>query len=392
MKPCRNITLILLICLVCGACATPRGKPGALSDIQPGQRPDPTSDEAGLWMYMDRIEKKLSSSGRIVTDPQLNAYVQEIICNLSTEYCNNIRFYLVETPHFNASMAPNGFMQIWTGLLLRCQNEAQLAYVLGHEIAHYLRRHSVQQWRSVKNTSNVLAFFQVATAAAGIGFVGNLAQLAALGSIFKFSRDQEREADEIGFEMMVRSGYHPKEAASIWEALIAERDAAEKPEQFIFFSTHPATEERVKTLSEEADKLAAQGKSGHIRQEEYLVAVRPYRAGWLRDELQKQDFKAMQVMLDRLIKTGDHLAELYYFHGEMCRLRGEKEDAEKAILEYRKALKEDDPPPETYRSLGIAHWRMGQKEEACKNFEQYLKMNLEAPDCEIIKSYIEELK
>ncbi|MGD2126408.1 MAG: M48 family metalloprotease [Desulfobacteraceae bacterium] len=363
-----------------------------MSDIQPGQRPDPSSDEAGLWMYMERMEKKLSTSGRIVTDPELSAYIRNIICKLSPEYCNDIRFYVVDTPHFNATMAPNGFMQIWTGLLLRCQNEAQLAYVLGHEIAHYLRRHSVQQWRNVRNTSDVLAFFQLATAAAGVGYAGDIAQLVALGAIFKFSRDQEREADDIGFEMMLQGGYHPKEAAKIWEAIIAERDAADDPEQFIFFSTHPTTEERVKTLNEDADTLVAQGKAGHIQQKEYLAAIGPYRAGWLKDELQKQDFKASQVVLDRLIETGYNLAEIHFFQGEMCRLRGEKGDAGRAVAEYQRALREDNPPPETYRSLGIVHWQIGQKEDARTYFEQYLKMNPEASDSEIIKSYLEALK
>jgi predicted Zn-dependent protease len=363
-----------------------------LSDIQPGQRPDPSSDEAGLWMSMERVEEKLSTSGKIVTNLELNAYMRAVTCKVSPEYCNDIRIYVVDTPHFNASMAPNGFMEIWTGSLLRCQNEAQLAVIISHEIAHYLRRHIVQQWRNVKNTGNALVFFQLATAAAGVGYAGDIARLVAIGAIFKFSRDEEREADDIGFDMMLQGGYDPREAPKIWEAIIAERDAADDPEQFIFFSTHPTPKERVETLKKSADTVIAQGKTYQIRQQEYLAAIGPYRASWLRDELQKQDFKAMQVVLDRLIETGYNLAELYFFQGEMFRLRGEEGDAEKAITSYQKALTQNNPPVEIYRSLGLVYWRLDQKQDARQYLEQYLKMNPGAFDAEMIKSYLNELE
>ena len=120
-------------------------------------------------MYMNDIEENLKTSGRIENDPGLNAYVRQIICNLVPDQCSDIRLYIVQTPHFNASMAPNGFMQIWTGLMLRAQNEAQLAYVLGHEIGHYQKRHSLKQWRSVRDTSSVLIFLQLTAAGAGVG-------------------------------------------------------------------------------------------------------------------------------------------------------------------------------------------------------------------------------
>ena len=54
-------------------------------------------------------------------------------------------------PQFNAMMAPNGMMLVWSGLLLRVENEAQLAAILGHELGHYLERHSVEQLRAAKD-------------------------------------------------------------------------------------------------------------------------------------------------------------------------------------------------------------------------------------------------
>jgi len=256
--------------------------------MQPSQRPDSSSDEAGLWMYMDRIESRLKTSGQVVSDPALNAYVRQIVCKLDSVHCADIRIYIVDTPHFNASMAPNGCMQVWTGLMLRAENEAQLVYVLSHEMAHYLRRHTLQQWRTVRTTSSALAFFSLASAAAGVGFAGSLAQLAALGAIFAYSRDQEREADDIGFKTMAKAGYEPVQASQIWGDLLAEEEAGGKSAKSIFFATHPTTTERIATLRELADKTAKTRGSRTEGREDYLNATKPFRKEWLRGGSKRQ--------------------------------------------------------------------------------------------------------
>ena len=392
MNRCKIILVFCLLCAVCLSCATPRGTPGAPDDVHPSQRPDLSSDEAGLWMYMDRIESRLKTSGRVVTDPALNAYVRQIVCNVDPVHCPDIRIYIVDTPHFNASMAPNGCMQVWTGLMLRSENEAQLAYVLGHETAHYLRRHTLQQWRTVRNTSSALTFFSLATAAAGVGFAGDLAQLIAVGAIFAYSRDQEREADTIGFEMMASAGYEPVQASQIWGDLLAEDEAGGKSARSIFFATHPTTTERIATLKNLADKTVKERSSWTAGQEAYLNAIQPFRKEWLHEEVHKGNFNGSMVLLNRLLKDQGDSAELHFFLGELFRLRGEKDDCENASSEYQKALQLGNPPPEVYRSLGVVCLRMGKAKEACDSFEEYLKVNPDASDRQIIESYINRLR
>lgn len=392
MNRCKISLFLLLLCAVCVSCATPRGTPGAMDDIQPSQRPDVSSDEAGLWMYMDRIENRLKTSGRVVTDPALNAYVKQIVCKLDSIHCADIRIYIVDTPHFNASMAPNGCMQVWTGLMVRAENEAQLAYVLGHEMAHYLRRHTLQQWRTVRDTSSALAFFSLATAAAGVGFVGSLAQLAAIGAIFAYSRDQEREADDIGFEIMAKAGYDPVQASQIWGDLLAEEEAGGKSAKSVFFATHPTSTERIATLRDLADKTAKTRDSWTAGRDEYLHATEPFRKEWFREEVHKGNPNGSLVFLNRLLKDQGDSAEVHFFLGEVYRLRGEKDDCENACSEYRKALELGNPPPELYRSLGVVCLRMGKAKEACDSFEEYLKVNPDASDRQIIESYINRLR
>ena len=111
--------------------------------VEPGYKPKQTSTEAGLWMQMDRFEKRLANSELVERDAELNQYVRGVLCRIAPDHCNDIRLFILKNPHFNASMAPNGSMHVWTGLLLRVQNEDQLASVLGHEMAHYVDRHGL---------------------------------------------------------------------------------------------------------------------------------------------------------------------------------------------------------------------------------------------------------
>jgi hypothetical protein len=371
---------------------------------------------------MDRMEQSLRTSGRLLTDadftaggltdpgladpniadvnlnvvrstaPVLHSYVRNVVCKVAGPYCPDIRVYVVQTPHFNATMGPNGAMQVWTGLVLRAENEAQLAYVLGHELGHYLRRHTLQQFRDVSSKADFLAFFSLFAAAAGHGYLGPLANLIALGSVYKFSRDQEREADELGFELMVKAGYDPREAPRIWEALVKEREAAEDPDRFIFFSTHPPTDERIETLKEMAEKAVADGGHWIVGRDQFLAATLPLRTTFLRDELRQREFARSQVVIDQLFESDVGLGELHFFQGELYRLRADEGDENKAIAACQKALQFTDAPAETHRTLGLLLLRAGAKVRARSSFGKYLELRPDAEDREMIRTYLEELK
>ena len=111
---------------------------------------------------MDRAERQLRRSPFLVRDKALHDYIESIACRLGKDHCPDIRVYIVRTPLFNASMAPNGMLQVWTGLLLRMDNEAQLAAVLGHEIGHYVERHSVERLRDTKTSAAFGTFLGLA--------------------------------------------------------------------------------------------------------------------------------------------------------------------------------------------------------------------------------------
>jgi hypothetical protein len=365
---------------------------GTPATVQPGYQPALNTDEAGLWLIMDKAEQELRTSGTVMTDPRANDYLRYVVCRVAGDICGDLRIYLVHMPYFNASMAPNGVMQVWSGLLLRTQNEAQLAYILGHEIAHYRYQHSLQMFRQAKSTANILAPFQLATAAGGVGYVGSLAELGAVGTLMKFSRDHEREADAGGFEMAVAASYDPFEASKIWENLQQEKDALGDKAPSLFLSTHPPSKERFESLKQMA-LGAAKPESGWTEGTgRYDAAVDPLRFGLMRDELRLREYPATQILLDRAAKTGRRPAEFEFFQAELYNGRAEEGDAPKAEAAYRRCLQYPDAPPETYRELAIIYMKSGRGQQAFPLFKTYLVKQPDAFDAAMVKAYMQRIE
>jgi predicted Zn-dependent protease len=356
-----------------------------LENQKPGQRPPLDSDEAGIWMVMDKAETEYRHAGNLINDQDLNDYLQHIACRLAPEYCRDIRIYVLRVPYFNASMAPNGAMVIWSGLLLRAANEAQVAAVLGHEIGHYLRRHSLQRLRAIENTSGAMVVVQLATAAAGVRVAGDAAYLAAIGGLQAYSRDQEREADGYGLAFMARAGYDPHEAARLWERVIREMEASkDKKFSTLLFDSHPPSRERLAAIDNLADRVAVRTIDERENTDAYRRRLLPYRFGFLEDELHQRDFPRLEVLLDQLIAADPSSGELSFFKGELYRLRGEEGDPGKALAAFEKATVQDQCPPETFRSLGLLYEGQGQTGKAHAAFREYLKRKPDATDREMI--------
>lgn len=362
-----------------------------VANLAPGQRPARGTLEDGLWLQAEKAESILKTGGNRVREEAINRYIRGIVCKLALEYCGDVRAYVVHMPDFNATMSPNGMMQIWTGLLLRVRNEAQLAAVLGHEIGHYLRRHGLQRIDSANQKLNALIFVQLAAAFAGVPAVGDVASLIAQGSITSFSRNNEREADGYGIVLLSQAGYDPREASKVWDALIKETEARKGIHGYsIFNATHPQPEERrevLKALAETAIAKLRNGDPGDTGRDRFLEAVLPIRAKLLRDEIRMGRFDQTKVLFESLLEDGANPAEIHYFTGELYRLRRNDGDQEKAVEAYQKALDIGDPPAEAYRALGLIHRKLGNKNRSATYLSRYIQLAPNAKD----RSMIEEM-
>jgi predicted Zn-dependent protease len=357
--------------------------------VAPGYRPAAESDEKGLWSMMDRAERDLKTSRFLVRDAELNAYVRDIVCRLAKDHCPDIRGYILRTPQFNASMAPNGMMEVWTGLLLRCSDEAQLAAILGHELGHYLRQHTLERWRDARNKSDIGTVLGLGLAVAGLGAVGQLANLALVASIFAFSRDQEREADEIGLDLITQAGYTPVAASEVWDQLIAEYAAgtAERSRQLLF-ATHPEPEERLVTLRETAAKRdGTRGERGRSR---YLAKLAGVRARLIGDELALRQYGRTEIVFDRLLAQAPDDGQLWHAKGEVYRLRAGEGDAERALQAYGNAIGTGSAPPETWRSTMLVELSAGARDRAQAALDTYLKLKPDAADADALRMLLSQ--
>lgn len=348
-------------------------------------RPEVASDEGGLWAMMDREETRMRRSPFLIRDAGLREYLQGIACKLGGEHCADVRVYPVRTPFFNASMAPNGMMQVWSGLLLRVDNEAQLAAVIGHEIGHYLQRHLLDRLRDMKARAAFGMFIGM------LGPVGAIGQLGVLASAFGFSRDQERDADSVGVNLLTMAGYDPREAARVWDNLRAELVAsqgAEAGKTSPMFATHPPSQERSETLA----RLAENATGGFLGEVEYAAKLAPLQFDLLDDELRRGQYGETLVLLDRMLKRTPQRADLFYFRGEARRLRAGDGDLDQALADLHQASTLGNEPAQVHRAVGYIHHKREQWAESRAAFARYLERAPAAPDAGLIKTYLTEEK
>lgn len=409
--------------LACGLVGSAQAATPAPTFRPPHLKPDMSTAEGGIWGMSDKAEAYVRTSAELDTDPALTAYVKEIVCRLAETYCDELRVYVLDRPVFNAAAAPNGYIEVNSGLLLRAQNEDELAYVLGHEISHFALNHSMQHYQQMKSTANAMLVLQLgvtagaaaamySTASTGAPNAGqtinsisqsaqalnNLIYLAGVASIFAYSRDQESEADSEGFALFSKAGYTPGAAPKIWDAVVGETAASDFPRvrkseaRASIFNTHPVTADRIAALTTLAGAAPATKPGAAVDGHRYRAMIRPHLAAWLRDDLRRRDFGQTLYILDRLQKANEDLGVIAFFRGEVFRLRRGDGDAAAAVAAYQEAVRHDDAPLEAYRELGDALRKAGDKTAALSAYESYLAKAPDADDRWIVEGSVKSLR
>jgi predicted Zn-dependent protease len=365
--------------------------------IGPGFRPT-DEDEKGLWQLMDRAEEEISGSNLLIKDPALVSYLQGIIGTVGGPAAKDMRIYLAHVPDFNAMMFPSGFSVIFTGLLLRMRNEAQLAGVIAHESGHFLRRHMIRSWRDQRKKTDL---FAIGAMAAGVGgaaggvYLGDYVQLAQLGtilSLFSYSRAMEAEADAMGARLIAEAGYPPIEMANVWEQLIGEEDASaryrrKRRRRGTLFDTHPSPGSRMADLKLSAAEVTVPGRAYDSHRARYLSKIASIRQTMLEDQVRLNDPGASQYLLNTLALDGWN-GLLRYYEGEVWRLRSRAGDDARAAQSYAVAVAYPDAPAEAWRSHGLSLIKDGRSGEGKAALSRYLQMKPGAPDAPFIRQMV----
>lgn len=359
--------------------------------IPPGYKPEEAADEKGLWMEFEEMELSLNKSALLIRDPELVNYVNGIVCKVAGDYCNDFRVYLVRNPGFNASMTATGMMQVWTGLIVRVTSTDEIAAVVGHEIAHYTRLHSLQRFRDLKSKLATASFFDLGFAVL-TGISAPVGQAAAILSILSFSRSQETEADILGTRLLAEAGYDPHAAYDVWYELLAEEEAAavkrEKPG--MFSQTHPNSAERAEYLKKYVhDRYGPRYATG-TADPELLKILNDNYTLLMEDQIDTNRFGRTEEILRRHAKIGVDPGILYFFRGEMYRQRGEAGDLELAMAAYWKSIEQEKVPAAAYKNLGYLYLKTKDLTSAKENFRKYLDADPDASDRAMIEFYLEE--
>ena len=204
----------------------------------------------------EKFAVEIEKEHKVITDPEVQAYIDRVGRRLLTGVRNvdfPYTFKVVKDDSINAFAIPGGHTYVNTGLIKAADNETELAAVMAHEINHVVARHSTRQMTQQYGYALVLQLV--------LGENQNLlAQMATelfgkAGSMY-YSRGMESQADYLGVETMYKAGYNPAGMASFFQKLNAINQ--EEPSRLVkFFSSHPQTSERIRSVRDEINKLPA---------------------------------------------------------------------------------------------------------------------------------------
>lgn len=235
------------------------------------------SDELRLGKSADA---QIAKAYGLYQDPALSAYIQSLgkrLAALSHRPDLTYHFRVLDSPVVNAFAVPGGYVYVTRGILAYLNSEAELAGVLGHEIGHITARHSAQQYTRA----------QLAQLGLGVGSIlsptfREVARVARFGVgllFLKFSRDNERQADDLGVAYAVQAGFDARRLAGFFSTLERLHPYSEKSELPSWFSTHPNPPERIRRVTTRAGqweaRLAKAPGSSHfqVNRETYLAHI-----------------------------------------------------------------------------------------------------------------------
>jgi predicted Zn-dependent protease len=250
MKRCvRGVSaraVLALVCLCGAACAV---------------NPVTGSPELMLLSDQDEVQLGQQTDVQIVRqyglyeDPELNTYVNDAFQRLvQVSHRANLTYTskVMDDPVVNAFAVPGGYVYLTRGILAHLNNEAEMACILGHELGHITARHSAAQYSRTQLASVGLGLGMILVPE--LRYLSDLAQFGVGMLFLKFSRDNERQADDLAVEYASKVGYDASQMADFFETLERMHPAADRSGLPEWFSTHPSPVDRNQTVRARASE------------------------------------------------------------------------------------------------------------------------------------------
>jgi predicted Zn-dependent protease len=343
---------------------------------------------------------QFSADYGVCQNSRLNKYISSVGKELTANVHRSdmpYSFRCVNATYINAYAFPGGSIAVTRGILLELDNEAELASLLGHELGHVNARHAARQMSKGSLTSLLVGGLAMA-AGTQSDAAGKIAQqLGMLGQgmlLSRYSRDNEREADSLGNQYMVKAGYSSKGFVGLMDMLNSMHKGKSSAAS-ILFSTHPMSSERYDTAVEKNNNRYKYTKNYSMNRNKYMDNIASLRkmkpAIKLMQEgdaymIKKQYSDAENSYKKAIKKAGND----YTAHVMMAKCLLIQDKPLKALKYTKKANRLYKSEAQAYHLSGVANMNLKRFNTAHRQFENYDKYLSGNPHITFFKGYCKE--
>jgi predicted Zn-dependent protease len=364
-------------------------------------------EEAQFMAAADQEINQMKQQIKGINDPELQAYVDRIGRSLVPKWVDPQQFHftftLINDPSLNAFALPDGTVVVHSGLVAALENEAQLAAVLGHEIAHATHRHG---YKGYKDQQGKQKWFGLGSMVAGLvvgsqtdspyaGLITGVgSQLALKAAVNGHGRKLEDEADVVGLYYMVEGGYDYMEAPEVWRVFSRYVKDQNKVENW-FMSDHSTQAARIKNLTKaiNADYRGSVPRDKlRVGEEEHQQAVAKLAQQNAVANLQKKEFAQAKRSLANTLDRNPQDATAHYNMGRVLWAEGGARNAQEVLEHFAAAVKLAPNAAAPWRDIGVVFYELRDMNRAAMAFENYLKLAPDSPEAPKIRAFLEVLK
>ncbi|OZG72208.1 peptidase M48 [Hahella sp. CCB-MM4] len=316
-----------------------------------------------------------SQGGRYVVDPELTFYIKSVgrkLASVSDRPDLPYDFVVLNNSIPNAWALPSGKIAVNRGLLVKLEDEAQLAAVLGHEIVHAAARHSAKRLQSNLLISATVAGLGMALDTDYKDLIVGGAALGASLAVAKYGRDHELESDHYGMNYMAKAGYDPQAAVELQELFVELSKGRSQGWLDGLFASHPPSPERVTANQKTLQNLPAASFRGRkefteatARLKRTVPAYEAYEGGL--KLLEKKDYQGALLKADQALKIEPEEALFYSLKGDIYKARGDNKKAEE---NYNRAVSLNPEYFANYLKRGVLNKESGDTKQAEQDLKQ----------------------
>jgi predicted Zn-dependent protease len=314
-------------------------------------------------------------------------------------------FSIVNDPELNAFALPDGTVVMYTGLLATLENEAQLATVLGHEIAHVIHKHGYRGYKRAQKMEWIALGAAIAGAAIdadrsaweGPSLASTLVQIGATltvtAAVNGHGRNMEDDADRIGLNYAIDSGYDPFQAPRVWEIFRQHMGDRNEVSNW-FFSDHSTHQARISNLTQELNRYYRDRLDPNKfvqNEDEYSRMVARLRRHNAVMDYQRKEFKNSETAFRRILEGNPNDAVAHLYLGKILWDTHGMPGADAALEELRLASEIDPKYPEPYRERGFVYYSLGYRDSSVEAFSKYLELAPNAADAAEIQGYLRDI-